>query len=64
MFERFGEAGFVTRPDFESVLDDPDFGGERTEVGLLVGALDLAVKEDAEVALGIEEGEEFFRGGV
>ena len=59
MFERFGEAGFVSCGDFEAVLDDVDFFGEFFEGGRFVGAVDLFFEKDAEVSLAVEEGEEF-----
>ena len=41
-----------------------DLAGEFFELGDGVGAVDFPIEEDAEVALGIEEGEEFFGRGV
>ena len=64
VFEGFGEAGFVARGDFDAVLDDVDFPGKFFECGDGVGAEHFLVEEDAEVALGIEEGEELFGCGV
>jgi len=61
LFEGFGEAGFVAGGDLEAVLDDEDFFGEFFELGWRVGADDFAFEEDAEVALGVEEGEEVGR---
>ena len=55
---RFGEG--------EAVLEDVDggFADWRSAIGGFVGAEDLAVVEDAEVALLVEEGEEFGGFGV
>lgn len=64
VFEGFGEAGFVARGDLDAVLDDVDFSGKFFECGDGVGAEHFLVEEDAEVALGIEEGKELFGRGV
>ena len=59
-FEGFGEAGFGGGVEGEAVLDDGDDGGEffAFQGGGFVGAEGFAVEPDAEVALGLEEGEE------
>ena len=58
LFERFGEAGFVTGGHLQAILNDEDLGREFFESGWGVGADDFAVQKNAEVALGIKEGEE------
>ena len=63
-FEGFEEAGLVGRGDFDAVLDDLDFRFQVGDLGRFVGAEDLSVMEDAEVSLGVEEGEEIVGGGV
>lgn len=67
-FEGFVEAGAVLFVGGEAVLDDVDlfFSGEGFGEGFGgggVGAVGLAVEEEAEVALGLEEGEEVLGGG-
>ena len=57
-FEGFEEAGFVGGGNFQAVLDDLDDAGDFGGRGG-VGADGFAVDENAEVALGAQEGEEF-----
>jgi len=58
-FEGFEEAGVVLGRQGEAVLDDVDDGRNEFRGPWFVGADDFAVEEDAEVALGVEEGEDF-----
>ena len=57
-FQGFEEAAVVFRGDFEAVLDDLDRAGELWDVAWdLVGAEGFSFDKDAEVALGVQEGE-------
>lgn len=64
-FDGFLEAALVFFIAGDAVVDDFDALGEAAAFGRFVGANDLAVEEDAQVALGLEEGEKiggFFAG--
>ena len=64
-FEGFKEAGLVFRGEREAVLDDVEDGMRPQTGGAgLVGANDLAVQQDTEVALGVEKGKQVFGLGI
>ena len=54
---------WLFRGGFETILDDGEGGGDLFR-GSFVGAVGFAFDEDAEVALGVEEGEKFLRIGI